>query len=398
MNLSAVQAALETTPPAGGTRARLRRVLFAAFLDPSQKFGTLEEQICLQARAFRERGSLFLPLFLTAGPADRAVPEFRDAGVAVECLDLTRFSWGSCRRLLRLVSEHRIEVVHWNFTQPLNNPYLWALSLLRPMVSHYYTDHNSRTVPGPRLTSLLRRAVKRALLKRYEKVIGVSEFVRASLHAEGCWPNLSTCLHFVNTDRFRPDGAARREARQRLGAAGRFVLLAVAYLIEPKGVDVAVRALARLPDDVTLWVVGTGRQAEALRALAGQLGVAARTHFLGAQRYVEPYMQAADCLVCPSLWAEAAGLVNLEALACGLPVVASRIGGIPEYVEDGRTGLLFAPGDADGLAECLLRLRGDPDYRDVLARQAWSRAVERFSAHSRLDDFLALYRIAETVP
>jgi glycosyltransferase involved in cell wall biosynthesis len=393
---AAVQAAWETTPPPREARARLRRVLFAIALDPSQKFGSLEEQICLQARAFRERGSLFLPLFLSASPADRAVPEFRDAGVAVECLDLDRFRWGSCRRLLRLVGEHRIEVVHWNFTPPLNNPYLWVLSLLRPGVRHYFTDHNSRTLPAPRPQPPLLRAFKRALLKRYDKVIGVSEFIRDSLRDQGCWSNLSSCLHFINADRFRPDAEARREVRRGLDAEDRFVVLVVANLIREKGVDVAVRAMARLPEGVTLWVVGGGGEAGVLQAQAGQLGAAGRIHLLGPQRHVQPYMQAADCLVCPSLWAEAAGLVNLEALACGLPVVASRVGGIPEYVEDGRTGLLFTPGDADGLAACLLRLHGDTEFRNALARQARAQALERFSAHNRLDDFLAAYRTPET--
>ena len=70
---------------------------------------------------------------------------------------------------------------------------------------------------------------------------------------------------------------------------------------------------------------------------------------------MEPLLQAADCAVCPSIWSEAAGLVNLEAQACGLPVIARRIGGIPELVEDGRTGFLFTPGDHRELAERLRR-------------------------------------------
>ena len=81
-------------------------------------------------------------------------------------------------------------------------------------------------------------------------------------------------------------------------------------------------------------------------------------------------MQAADCLVCPSLWAEAAGLVNLEALSTGLPVVASRIGGIPEYVEDGKTGMLFPPGDHQALAALIRRLMDTPEEYQQLAAAA----------------------------
>ena len=118
-----------------------------------------------------------------------------------------------------------------------------------------------------------------------------------------------------------------------------------------------------------------------------------RVRFLGPQDRVEPYLQAADVLVCPSLWQEAAGLVNVEAQACGLPVVASRIGGIPEYVEEGRTGLLFPPGDFRQLAACLTQLKESPDLCNRLGAEARRRAVERSSVAARLDDYLKLYGI-----
>jgi glycosyltransferase involved in cell wall biosynthesis len=92
------------------------------------------------------------------------------------------------------------------------------------------------------------------------------------------------------------------------------------------------------------------------------------------------------------VWAEAAGLVNLEAQACGLPVVASRIGGIPEYVLDGKTGLLFEPGDAAALARLVRRLIDDPDERRAMSAAARAWAVERFSPQARLPELLDLYR------
>ena len=100
--------------------------------------------------------------------------------------------------------------------------------------------------------------------------------------------------------------------------------------------------------------------------------------FLGLQRNVEPFMQAADCLVCPSLWAEAAGLVNLEAHASGLPVLASRIGGIPEYVADGETGLLFEPENAGALADAVVRLAADPDLVKRLGDNGRRAVSERY--------------------
>ena len=369
---------------------RLRRVLFAAHLDPSRKFGSLEEQAFLLASAFRERGGLFLPVFL-APPEAVGAARYREAGLEVAALRLDRFRPGALARLLRLVVRHDIEVVDWNFFPPLTNGYVWALQALAPRLKHYFTDHNSRAdAAGPPRSALL--ALKSVFLRRYSRVIGVSRFVAHHLREQRVWPAADCRLHFVNTDRFVPDPAVRADVRRRLDADGRFVLAATAYLIREKGIDVAVRALARLPDSVVLWVVGDGAEAAALRALAAELGVRDRVRFLGLQPRVEPYMQAADAFVCPSLWAEAAGLVNLEAQACGLPVLASRIGGIPEYVADGRTGVLFPPGDAEGLAAAVRRLLDHPDRLREMGREARESAVTRFSTAARLEEYLNLYR------
>ncbi len=92
------------------------------------------------------------------------------------------------------------------------------------------------------------------MLRRYGRVFCVSAFVQDCLHAQGVWPaaRLVPCLHFVNTDRFRPDPAVRERLRGELAAQGRFVVLAVAQLIAVKGIDVLIRAMAELPAETEL--------------------------------------------------------------------------------------------------------------------------------------------------
>src|SRR5262249_23940569 len=155
------------------------------------------------------------------------------------------------------------------------------------------------------------------LLRRYGRVLCVSRYVQRCLEEQRTWSNTVSVTHFINTDRFRPDPATRDAVRLARRVADRFVLIAVGQLIPEKGMDVAIRALSLLPPEVILWIVGAGPEDDGLRKLADSLGLAGRVELLGLQRDVGPFLRAADAFVCPSRWAEAAGLVNLESQACG---------------------------------------------------------------------------------
>jgi len=145
-----------------------------------------------------------------------------------------------------------------------------------------------------------------------------------------------------------------------------------------------------------LWVVGDGPDRENLEALAHDLDLGRRVRFLGSHRNIVPFMQAADCFVCPSVWKEGAGNANFEAMACGLPDIASRIGGLPEFVEDGRNGFLFTPGDHRELAERIRRLRDEPGLRHRMGQEARSIVIGQYSTQSLLAEHLEVYRQAAT--
>ena len=130
---------------------------------------------------------------------------------------------------------------------------------------------------------------------------------------------------------------------------------------------------------------------DSLEAMTRQLNLKERVVFWGLQENVEPYMQAADCFVCPSIWGEAAGLVNLEPLACGLLVIASAVGGIPELIDEGKTGFLFPAGDHTALAERITRLLTVPMLSHAMGERARSTAVDHFSVEAKLDELLKIY-------
>ena len=147
----------------------------------------------------------------------------------------------------------------------------------------------------------------------------------------------------------------------------RWRLLYVGRLDPRKGVETAVRALATLPDEARLEIVGgwDAREEQRLRAVAAEAGVSARVEFAGhrgrddlGKRYA-----ACDVVVFPVVWEEPWGLVPLEAMARGRPVVATGRGGSGEYLRDGENCLLFGAGDPAALAAAVRRLAGDPGLR-----------------------------------
>ncbi len=183
-------------------------------------------------------------------------------------------------------------------------------------------------------------------------------------------------------------------------------LLYVGRIDPRKGISTLLEALADLPAEATLRIVGGGEEAHLreLRDLAARQGVADRVEFAGPlERAALPAVYAAaDVVIFPVLWAEPWGLVPLEAMACGTPVVATGTGGSAEYLADGSNCLLFAPGDAGALAERLRMLAADAPLRTRLAaagRQT-ARANTDAAFNARVEAVIAAaaQQVTERVP
>jgi len=165
------------------------------------------------------------------------------------------------------------------------------------------------------------------------------------------------------------------------------ILLSTARLTAQKGVDVAVRSLASLPDDVVLVVLGEGPERATLTALARDLGVERRVFLVGRVPDVAAWLRRATAYVQPSRW-EGFGLGVLEAMHAALPVVATRASSLPELVLDGETGLLVPVDDPDALAEALRRALETPA---ALGEAGRARAQAEFSVARMADRHVDLY-------
>jgi glycosyltransferase involved in cell wall biosynthesis len=164
-------------------------------------------------------------------------------------------------------------------------------------------------------------------------------------------------------------------------------------MIPHKGVEWLLRAAARVRSDVRIELAGTGNQENDYRTLATRMGLDGRVRFHGwlAGGAAEALLRDARALVFPSIWHEPAGLVALEAMVAGRAVIASRVGGIPETVNDGVSGVLVEPGDEVALAREIDRLATDWELARRLGEAGRAIAAERHTMDAHLDRLTALY-------
>jgi glycosyltransferase involved in cell wall biosynthesis len=232
-----------------------------------------------------------------------------------------------------------------------------------------------------------KRLVDRITLARMSRLIAVSDYVlqRDLMRFGRADGKMVRIYNGVNLGRYADQPAPLHD-----GVRVTFM----ASLITEKGADVLLRAGAQVRGRFSITIAGEGPQEAALKRLAEELGLAEKVTFLGLVSDAERVLRETDIFVHPCRWAEAFGFGVAEAMAAGNAVVASRIGAIPEIVEDGYSGKLFRPGDDAELAKILDELISQPDLRKTLAEHARIQAIERFSlsdcveAHLRLCESL----------
>ncbi len=227
-----------------------------------------------------------------------------------------------------------------------------------------------------------------------QAVVAISDGVRAMLIESGVEAARITVVPSgVEADRFVPSAGARATTRARLAAPeGACVLVVVGALEARKGHAVLLDALARLGDPrLIVWCAGEGGARPALEAQRAGLGLEAQVRWLGRVDDVADLLAGADVMVMPS-HQEGLGVAALEAMAAGLPVIASRVGGLPEAVVDGATGLLVPPNDAAALAAAIARLAADPELRRRFGAAGSARVRARFTMAGMAAATLAVYR------
>jgi glycosyltransferase involved in cell wall biosynthesis len=307
--------------------------------------------------------------------ADPFYAELERHGITFERLD---GPW----RLGRAVRQLRPDLLH---THLVHADVYGAIVPGAPLVSTKHNPDPFRTGPW--------RFVERALARRARRIVAISEAVRRfSVDHVGLPAAKVEVVHYGLDSLPEPWG----ENPPLPLPEGAPLLLCVARLAPQKGVDVAIRALASIPDAVLL-VLGEGRERDRLEAVAQERGVAERVLMPGRVGDVAALYRRADVLVHPARW-EGFGLAMLEAMLAGKPVVAAHAASAPEIVVDGRTGVLVPPDDPDALARAVSSLLGDPSRRQIYGTLALARARAEFSVGRMGARTVAVYERALTSP
>jgi glycosyltransferase involved in cell wall biosynthesis len=228
-------------------------------------------------------------------------------------------------------------------------------------------------------------------------LVAVSNAVKQHLVGQGVPPDTITVIHNGVDLKLLSRAYHRTELRRQWGVPEEAPLLVTVGRLAPekghRDLLQALHLLASRPEwrELRLLMVGTGARQGPLRAEAEALGLAERVVFAGFQRDVPPFVQAADVFVLPSV-REGLSLSALEAMALARPVVACRVGGTPEVVVDGQTGLLVSPAAPAELAEALAHLLHHPDLAQEMGRAGERRVREAFDLEQTVTKLENLYR------
>jgi N-acetyl-alpha-D-glucosaminyl L-malate synthase BshA len=302
----------------------------------------------------------------------------------------TPYSLSLSVKIREVADQYGLDLVHVHYAIPHATSAFLAREMLKPkrlptMTTLHGTDI---TLVGvmPSYYEITRFSIEQS-----DAVTAVSEFLRAETIREFRIQRPIEVIHnFVDTTLFRPQEDPC--TRSRLSPHGERVRMHVSNFRKVKNLPVILNVLREVRRHVPtrLVLVGDGPERESTERLSVELGIAGAVDFLGDQEYISDVLPAADVFLLPSQH-ESFGLSALEAMSCGVPVVGSLIGGLPEVIAHEETGFLCEPTDVACMTAIVLGLFKNEELRRTVGRAARARAVEHFSREKLVAKYVASY-------
>ena len=293
-------------------------------------------------------------------------------------------------KMSEVISRFNLDILHVHYAIPHSiSAYLAKMMLSERRVPFVTTLHGTDiTLVGNDRSYL---PITRFGIEQSDAVTAVSEYLKQRTVEEFQIHRPITVIpNFVNCDVYSRSSDA--SLRQRFAAPDEAIFIHISNFRPVKRVEdvIAIFSRVRKSCRAKLLLVGDGPERPKAEWLADTQGVAADVMFMGKQSDMAPLLSIADVLLLPSE-NESFGLVALEAMACEVPVIATRIGGIPEVVEDEDDGFLFNLGDVESMADASIRLVTDPKLRTEMGKSARQHAIRDFCASKIVRHYENLY-------
>lgn len=342
--------------------------------------------------ALSERGVRSVLVFAKELPAGVAAV-FRERGIEYSTIDYSKGVAHYYRELGNLVREYSVTAVHICYFDYFS--LIAWIARLHGVKTIIYEAVNSGSLTARSWKKFLLHLRNRVMTKPLTRTIAISDFVKQQLIAGGL-PAGQIDVRYLGIDdrRFVPVENRRGKFREQFAVGSdEPVVTTISFLNpfkNPQTIIEACSLLARRGVSFRLFVAGDGILRQELESLTHQRDIADRVHWLGHVDDPRALLQESDIFTLAST-GEAFGLVLPEAMACGLPVVATRSGGIVEIVDDGKTGLLVPPLNPEALADALQQLIQDAAARRKMGEAGRSRVAKKFTIETVVAGTLKIY-------
>ncbi len=303
------------------------------------------------------------------------------------------YSLSLAAKMCEVAELHSIDILHVHYAIPHAVSAYLARSMFEPgrLVTITTLHGTDITLVGQEPSF---HRITKFSIESSDCVTAVSEFLRARTQESfQTVKEIEVIPNFVDVAKFRPDGA--NVAKELFCPAGQRLIIHASNFRPVKNITGVIRVFSKVRAelDCRLVMIGDGPERLPAEKLSTQLGVEGDVLFLGNQECIERILPIADVLLLPSEH-ESFGLVCLEAMSCGVPVVATNVGGTKEVVEHGQTGFLHDPYDSENMAASVLELLRDEDKRSEFGRAARRVATEQFEISAVVKKYVELYERA----
>jgi N-acetyl-alpha-D-glucosaminyl L-malate synthase BshA len=294
-------------------------------------------------------------------------------------------------KMAEVAESHGLDLLHCHYAIPHSVSAFLAKSMIHPRKLPVVTTLHGTdiTLVGSDRSYL---PITRFSIDQSDGVTAVSHFLKeATLRVIGASKDIEVIYNFVNCDKYRP--LQNEPLRSHFAPDKEKILIHISNFRAVKRPTDVVEIFHQVQEKMPaiLLMVGDGPERSNAEWAAKSRGIDQKVHFLGKRENIEEFLQISDLLLLPSE-TESFGLVALEAMACEVPVIASKVGGLPEVVEDGADGFLVEPRDTRRMAERALLILREDSYRKELGARAREKAHRHFCSNKIIASYEAFYR------